>query len=183
MQLKKHQDHLAGMLGRSPVPAVGPLAEEAPSRSTCAGRPSPQRIGEFEDHAAAAEDLNSRLYREVIVSRMRPFSDGAAGFPRMVRDMARHLGKQVRLDIDGLGTEVDRDILEKLEAPLTHLHPQRGRSRHRAARRARRAPASRRRASSASRSTTGPACSPSPSATTARASTSSACAARSSSAR
>lgn len=79
------------------------------------------RRREFQDHAAHAEDLNTRLYREVIVSRMRPFIDGAHAFPRLVRDMARQLGKQVRLEIDGQSTEVDRDILEKLEAPLTHL--------------------------------------------------------------
>ena len=80
-----------------------------------------ERISEFDDHAAAAEELDSRLYREVIASRMRPFADGAHGFPRLVRDMARRLDRQVRLDIDGLTTEVDRDILEQLEAPLTHL--------------------------------------------------------------
>src|SRR5207237_9749438 len=80
-----------------------------------------ERMREFEDHAARAEDLNTRLYREVIVSRMRPFADGAHSFPRLVRDMARQLGKQVRLEIDGQSTEVDRDILERLEAPLTHL--------------------------------------------------------------
>src|SRR5262249_50376045 len=80
-----------------------------------------ERIGEFEDHAAQAEDLNSRLYREVIVSRMRPFADGVHGFPRMVRDLARTLDKQVRLEILGSSTAVDRDILEKLEARLTHL--------------------------------------------------------------
>src|SRR5215831_9583602 len=52
---------------------------------------------------------------------MRPFTDGAGGFPRLVRDTARQLGKQARLEIVGQATEVDRDILEKLEAPLTHL--------------------------------------------------------------
>jgi two-component system sensor histidine kinase and response regulator WspE len=76
---------------------------------------------EFQEHAAKAEDLNSRLYREVIASRMRPFADGAHGFPRLVRDMARRLNKQIRLEIDGQTTEVDRDILESLESPLTHL--------------------------------------------------------------
>src|SRR5207302_933352 len=80
-----------------------------------------ERMREFEDHSARAEDLNSRLYHEVIVSRMRPFADGAAAFPRLVRDMARKLDRQVRLEIDGQSTEVDRDILEKLEAPLGHL--------------------------------------------------------------
>ena len=79
------------------------------------------KSAEFEDHAARAEDLNTRLYREVIVSRMRPFADGAHGFPRLVRDMARSLGKEARLVVVGERTEVDRDILEKLESPLSHL--------------------------------------------------------------
>src|SRR5712671_6431872 len=39
----------------------------------------------------------------------------------MVRDLARSLGKQARLDIIGEGTQVDRDILRALEAPLGHL--------------------------------------------------------------
>ena len=54
-----------------------------------------EQVGDFDDHAARAEDLNARLYREVIVSRMRPFADGVHGFPRLVRDMARSLGKEV----------------------------------------------------------------------------------------
>src|SRR5205085_5643175 len=97
------------------------LIAEACRQSAQCRRALAERIHEFEDHAGQAEDLNSRLYREVIVSRMRPFSDGAHGFPRMVRDMARRLDKQARLEIDGLATEVDRDILEKLESPLMHL--------------------------------------------------------------
>jgi two-component system sensor histidine kinase and response regulator WspE len=79
------------------------------------------RIGEFENHARQSDDLNSRLYHEVIASRMRPLADGVHGFPRMVRDMSRQLGKQVVFEILGQTTPVDRDILEKLEAPLTHL--------------------------------------------------------------
>jgi two-component system sensor histidine kinase and response regulator WspE len=52
---------------------------------------------------------------------MRPFGDGARRFPRMVRDLAHALGKDVRLEISGETTQVDRDILEQLEAPLAHL--------------------------------------------------------------
>lgn len=52
---------------------------------------------------------------------MRPFADRAQGFPRFVRDLAARLGKEARLDLLGANTQVDRDILEKLEAPLTHL--------------------------------------------------------------
>jgi two-component system sensor histidine kinase and response regulator WspE len=52
---------------------------------------------------------------------MRPFADGVEGLPRMVRDLARSLGRQVKLDIIGGTTQVDRDILAKLDAPLGHL--------------------------------------------------------------
>lgn len=63
----------------------------------------------------------ARVHREVILTRMRPLADGVHGFERMVRDLARTTGKKVELVIHGLRTEVDREVLEKLEAPLTHL--------------------------------------------------------------
>jgi two-component system sensor histidine kinase and response regulator WspE len=65
--------------------------------------------------------LSNRLYLEVLRARMRPFGDGTRRFPRMVRDLARSLGKQVRLEITGENTQVDRDILDRLETPLAHL--------------------------------------------------------------
>jgi two-component system sensor histidine kinase and response regulator WspE len=133
--LKKDQDRLAAQLdalaqtlATGGVSAPAGRAGTVPEALTEVGgqvarcrQVLAERIGAFEGHAAQAEDLNSRLYREVIVSRMRPFADGAGGFPRLVRDTARQLGKQARLEIAGQTTEVDRDILEKLEAPLTHL--------------------------------------------------------------
>jgi two-component system sensor histidine kinase and response regulator WspE len=75
----------------------------------------------FEDYARRGEDLAGRLHHEVLASRMRPMSEGARGFPRMVRDVARQLGKTVRFELKGENTGVDRDILDKLEAPLNHL--------------------------------------------------------------
>ena len=79
------------------------------------------RLNELELFARRTASLSDRLYREVITSNMRPFTDGVQGFPRMIRDLARKLGKQVKLDILGKSTPVDRDILKKLEAPLTHI--------------------------------------------------------------
>ncbi len=79
------------------------------------------RTERLEDHARRGEDLSERLHHEVISSRLRPLIDGARGFSRLVRDTARQLEKQVRFDIVGEQTGVDRDILEKLEAPLNHL--------------------------------------------------------------
>jgi two-component system sensor histidine kinase and response regulator WspE len=66
-------------------------------------------------------NLSKRLYQEVIDSRMRPFSEGLQGLPRMVRDASRSLGKEVRLEITGESTPVDREVLERVEAPLGHL--------------------------------------------------------------
>jgi two-component system sensor histidine kinase and response regulator WspE len=73
------------------------------------------RVTELEGFVRRTANLSDRLYREVITSHMRPFADGVQSFPRMVRDIARKLNKQVKLDIIGNSTAVDRDILKKLE--------------------------------------------------------------------
>jgi two-component system sensor histidine kinase and response regulator WspE len=66
-------------------------------------------------------NFSTRLYHEVLDCRMRPFAEAVQGLDRMVRDVARLLGKQVRLDITGEATLVDRDILERVKAPLDHI--------------------------------------------------------------
>lgn len=79
------------------------------------------RLMELDDFDRRLHGLGNRLHSEVIASRMRPFSDATRGYPRLVRDMARQLGKQVELKIEGLATQVDRDILESIDAPINHL--------------------------------------------------------------
>ncbi len=80
-----------------------------------------ERIQELEQYGRRTTSLSDRLYNEVIATNMRPFNDGVQGFPRMLRDLARQFNKQVNLEIIGKTTAVDRDILIKLEAPLTHI--------------------------------------------------------------
>ncbi len=80
-----------------------------------------QRLAELEMTDRHSTNLAHRLYDGALACRMRPFADGLLGLPRMVRDVARSLGKQARLEISGKTTRVDRDILEKLDAPLSHL--------------------------------------------------------------
>lgn len=80
-----------------------------------------QKLGELDLYDRRAANLSQRLYQQVVACRMRPFVDGARAFPRMVRDLARSLGKEVHFHIAGESTQVDRDVLERLEAPLTHL--------------------------------------------------------------
>jgi two-component system sensor histidine kinase and response regulator WspE len=80
-----------------------------------------ERLQELDMFDRRTAHLSQRLYLEALRTRMRPFSEGVRRFPRMVRDLARTLGKEVRLEILGESTQVDRDILERLEVPLAHL--------------------------------------------------------------
>ena len=93
---------------------AGRLAQEC-------SRTLAQRLGELEAFDARSTDLANRLYEQALASRMRPFADRVRSLPRMVRDIGRELGKEVRLEVSGQATRIDRDILEKLDAPLTHL--------------------------------------------------------------
>jgi two-component system, chemotaxis family, sensor histidine kinase and response regulator WspE len=65
--------------------------------------------------------VSQEMLDEVLTLRMRPFREGVQGFPRMVRDLAKSLGKDVRLDIFGEDTLVDRDILSRIESPINHM--------------------------------------------------------------
>jgi two-component system sensor histidine kinase and response regulator WspE len=103
-----------------PPPLLGLLARVRERADACLASLM-QQVEDFESFARRNEDLSGRLHHEVIVSRMRPLADGIRGFPRLVRDVARTLGKQVRWEVRGEQTGVDRDILDKLESPLSHL--------------------------------------------------------------
>ena len=79
------------------------------------------RLAELEAFDQRSSSVARRLYDEAIACRMRPFADGIQAFPRMVRDLSHELGKQAHLELIGESTQVDRDVLELLEAPLGHL--------------------------------------------------------------
>ncbi|WP_166360039.1 hybrid sensor histidine kinase/response regulator [Pseudomonas akapageensis] len=80
-----------------------------------------QQTVELDEFGWQAGQRAQLLYDTALACRMRPFADVLAGQARMVRDLGRSLNKQVRLEVEGDKTQVDRDVLEKLEAPLTHL--------------------------------------------------------------
>jgi two-component system sensor histidine kinase and response regulator WspE len=80
-----------------------------------------QHIADVETYERRLLAVSQGMVDEVLELRMRPFRDGIHPFPRMVRDLARSLGKEVRLEIEGEETLVDRDILAKIESPLNHM--------------------------------------------------------------
>nr|WP_324257721.1 chemotaxis protein CheW [Cellvibrio fontiphilus] len=77
-----------------------------------------------EKFQAVANELerNTREIQEAVMSiRMLPVSFVFNRFPRVVRDLASKLGKQIDLVIEGGDTELDKGLTEKLVDPLTHL--------------------------------------------------------------
>ncbi|MBA1193220.1 hybrid sensor histidine kinase/response regulator [Pseudomonas entomophila] len=80
-----------------------------------------QQAAELDTFGWQAGQRAQSLYDTALACRMRPIADVLTGQGRMVRDLGRSLGKQARLHIEGDKTQVDRDVLEKLDAPLTHL--------------------------------------------------------------
>jgi two-component system, chemotaxis family, sensor kinase CheA len=81
---------------------------------------------EREDPAlnATSQRLNlitTELQEGVMKTRMQPIGVVWNKLPRVVRDMATTLGKQIRLQMDGADTELDRTIIEAIKDPLMHL--------------------------------------------------------------
>jgi two-component system chemotaxis sensor kinase CheA len=68
-----------------------------------------------------ASRYSTELQRATLSTRMQPVGRLFQKFPRMVRELARDLGKEVDLTIEGAETEVDRVVVDSLYDPLVHM--------------------------------------------------------------
>jgi two-component system, chemotaxis family, sensor kinase CheA len=75
----------------------------------------------FEADSRRMAQVTTDLQDDVRRTRMLPVSTIFDTFPRMVRDVTRELSKEVELTIEGGDTEVDKQVLEQLRSPLTHM--------------------------------------------------------------
>ncbi len=76
------------------------------------------------EFAAPLQRLNhvvSELQEGVMKTRMQPIGNAWAKLPRIVRDLAHELGKKIDLNMRGAETELDRQVLELIKDPLTHM--------------------------------------------------------------
>ncbi len=76
---------------------------------------------QFRSGLAQLERNMRELQESVMRVRMLPISFVFSRFPRMVRDLAQRLGKQIELKLTGEHTELDKTVLEKIGDPLVHL--------------------------------------------------------------
>ncbi len=65
--------------------------------------------------------IATELQEDVMKTRMQPIGNVWNKFPRTVRDLALSCGKDIRLEMEGQDTELDRTIIEAIKDPLTHL--------------------------------------------------------------
>ncbi len=76
---------------------------------------------EFVSTAQRLNLITTELQEGVMKTRMQPIGNVWAKFPRVVRDLSSQLGKQVRIEMEGKETELDKTIVEAIKDPLTHL--------------------------------------------------------------
>ncbi len=65
--------------------------------------------------------ITTEMQETIMKTRMQPIGMVFNKFPRIVRDLAKALGKKVNLHLEGTETELDRSIIEAIKDPLTHL--------------------------------------------------------------
>jgi chemotaxis family two-component system sensor histidine kinase/response regulator PixL len=78
-------------------------------------------LEDVEQTARALNKTANQLQSRLTQVRMRPLSDIVDRFPRALRDLCLQHGKRVRLEMSGVNTLIDRNILEALNDPLMHL--------------------------------------------------------------
>jgi two-component system, chemotaxis family, sensor kinase CheA len=66
-------------------------------------------------------NVTAELQEGVMKTRMQPIGNAWQKLPRIVRDLSAELGKQIELEMHGADTELDRQVLELVKDPLTHL--------------------------------------------------------------
>jgi two-component system chemotaxis sensor kinase CheA len=78
-------------------------------------------VAGLKNHHSAMHRIAEALQETVMEIRMLPFATVFQRFPRLVRDVSRKLGKDVRLVTKGEETTADKDLLESLAEPLVHI--------------------------------------------------------------
>jgi len=103
------------------VDLVGELMTTQSMLALAAGDLTPDGIPRLRDAVARVERHARDLHDRVLAVRMVSVKTLFARFPRLVRDLAGAMGKQIRLELSGEETELDKSVIEKISDPLLHL--------------------------------------------------------------
>jgi two-component system chemotaxis sensor kinase CheA len=100
---------------------VGELVITQAMLTQSASQLDPEVIERLQNGLSQLERNTRDIQESVMAVRMLPISFVFSRFPRVVRDMAAKLNKQIELKTLGEGTELDKGLIEKIADPLTHL--------------------------------------------------------------
>lgn len=90
-------------------------------RDLLQGKRDPDTLRALDEAVSELDHLVCDLQNAVMKTRMQPVGRLFQKYPRIARDLARQLGKQIELEIEGEETELDRTIIDDLSDPLVHL--------------------------------------------------------------
>ena len=76
---------------------------------------------EFKVPLQRLSNVTAELQESIMKTRMQPIGNAWAKLPRIVRDLSNELGKKIDLQMHGADTELDRQVLELIKDPLTHM--------------------------------------------------------------
>ncbi|SPP91613.1 MULTISPECIES: hybrid sensor histidine kinase/response regulator [Bradyrhizobium] len=76
---------------------------------------------EFKVPLQRLSNVTAELQEGVMKTRMQPIGNAWQKLPRIVRDLSSELGKQIELEMHGADTELDRQVLDLIKDPLTHM--------------------------------------------------------------
>lgn len=76
---------------------------------------------EFKTPLQRLSNVTAELQEGVMKTRMQPIGNAWQKFPRIVRDLSNELGKKIELELQGAETELDRQVLDLIKDPLTHM--------------------------------------------------------------
>ena len=76
---------------------------------------------EFKTPLQRLSNVTAELQEGVMKTRMQPIGNAWQKLPRVVRDLSTELGKQIELEMQGAETELDRQVLDLIKDPLTHM--------------------------------------------------------------
>ena len=76
---------------------------------------------EFKVPLQRLSNVTAELQEGVMKTRMQPIGNAWQKLPRIVRDLSRELDKKIELEMNGADTELDRQVLEMIKDPLTHM--------------------------------------------------------------
>ncbi|MBF0507506.1 MAG: chemotaxis protein CheA [Deltaproteobacteria bacterium] len=111
-------DHLMNLIGEL---VVGKNSLRHLARSIAVDDDRPDIAAKVKEVSNAISRIGDGLQASIMEVRMTPVSHVFEKFPRLVRDLARRMNKQIVLEMDGAETELDKTIIEAISTPLVHL--------------------------------------------------------------